>query len=202
MPGPLAGIRIADCSAYITGPMATMLLADQGAEVVKVEPPGLGDVMRHLGTERGGISALFAGCNRSKRSLALNLREERGRELLKRLVAESDVFVQNFRPGVVQRLGIDEPALRAIRPDLVYVSLSAFGGDGPWSRKPAFDHVVQAASGLAAVQSDPETAEPGFVRNAVVDKVTALTASQSITEKTPVRSRLERCRSCREQPSP
>jgi crotonobetainyl-CoA:carnitine CoA-transferase CaiB-like acyl-CoA transferase len=181
MPGPLAGIRIADCSAYITGPMATMLLADQGAEVVKVEPPGLGDVMRHLGTERGGISALFAGCNRSKRSLALNLREERGRELLKRLVAESDVFVQNFRPGVVQRLGIDEPALRAIRPDLVYVSLSAFGGDGPWSRKPAFDHVVQAASGLAAVQSDPETAEPGFVRNAVVDKVTALTASQSIT---------------------
>jgi crotonobetainyl-CoA:carnitine CoA-transferase CaiB-like acyl-CoA transferase len=181
MPGPLAGIRIVDCSAYITGPMATMLMADQGAEVLKVEPVGGGDVMRHLGTSRGGISTLFAGCNRSKRSLALNLREERGRELLKQLVAGADVFVQNFRPGVVGRLGIDEASLREVRPDLVYVSLSAFGGEGPWARKPAFDHVVQAASGLASVQSDPETKEPRFVRNAMVDKLTALTAAQATT---------------------
>ena len=177
MPGPLDGVRIVDCSAYITGPMATMLLADQGAEVVKVEPLGIGDVMRHLGTARGGISALFAGCNRSKRSLALNLREDRGRQLLKQLIAGADAFVQNFRPGVVERLEIDEPRLREVRPDLVYVSLSAFGQSGPWSKKPAFDHVVQAASGLASVQCDPETATPRFVRNAMVDKLTALTAA-------------------------
>ena len=181
MPGPLAGVRIVDCSAYITGPMATMVLADQGAEVIKVEPPGVGDVMRHLGTARGGISTLFAGCNRSKRSIALDLRDERGRDVLKRLVSEADVFVQNFRPGVVKRLGIDEPSLRQCRADLVYVSLSAFGQAGPWSHKPAFDHVVQAAAGLASVQSDAATGEPCFVRNAVVDKLTALTAAQAIS---------------------
>ncbi len=181
MPGPLTGIKVVDCSAYITGPLATMLLGDQGADVLKIEPIGVGDVMRHLGTTRGGISTIFAGCNRSKRSLALNLRDERGRELLRRFVAGADVFVQNFRPGVVERLGIDEPALRQVRPDLVYVSLSAFGREGPWSGKPAFDHVVQAASGFAAVQADHESGEPRFVQNAVVDKVTALTAAQAIT---------------------
>lgn len=181
MPGPLTGIKIVDCSAYITGPMATMILGDQGADVLKVEPLGLGDLMRHVGTGRGGISTLFAGCNRSKRSLALNLRDERGREILRKLAREADVFVQNFRPGVVERLGIDEPALRRLQPRLVYVSISAFGPDGPWSGKPAFDHVVQAASGLAAVQADRETGEPRFVQNAVMDKVTALTAAQAVT---------------------
>ena len=102
MPGPLEGIKIVDASAYITGPMATMLLADQGAQVVKVEPTGVGDVMRHLGTARGGISTLFAGCNRSKRSLALDLRDDRGRDLLKQLVARADIFVQNFRYNGVE----------------------------------------------------------------------------------------------------
>ena len=181
MGGPLAGIRIVDCTAYIAGPFATMVLGDQGADVVKIEPLGLGDVMRHLGTARGGISTIFAGCNRSKRSLAIDLRNERGREILHQLVATADVFVQNFRPGVVERLGIDEPALRRLRPDLIYCSVSAFGQGGPWSRKPAFDHVIQAASGIAAVQADPATGEPRFVQNALVDKLTALTASQAIT---------------------
>ena len=181
MGGPLAGVRIVDCTAYIAGPFATMVLGDQGADVVKIEPLGLGDVMRHLGTARGGISTIFAGCNRSKRSLAIDLRNERGREILHQLVATADVFVQNFRPGVVERLGIDEPALRRLRPDLIYCSVSAFGQGGPWSRKPAFDHVIQAASGIAAVQADPATGEPRFVQNALVDKLTALTASQAIT---------------------
>jgi crotonobetainyl-CoA:carnitine CoA-transferase CaiB-like acyl-CoA transferase len=160
MPGPLAGIRIVDCTAYIAGPFATMVLADQGADVVKIEPLGLG---------------------RSKRSLALDLRDERGRKILRDLVATADVFVQNFRPGVVKSLGIDEPALRGACPDLVYCSVSAFGQKGPWSNRPAFDHIIQAASGLAAVQADRETGEPHFVRNAMVDKLTALTASQAIT---------------------
>lgn len=181
MPGPLEGIRIVDCSAYITGPFATMILGDQGADVVKVEPIGIGDVMRHLGTARGGISTLFAGCNRSKRSLALDLRNERAREILYGLVERADAFVQNFRPGVAKRIGIDESALRRVRPDLVYVSVSAFGADGPWSGKPAFDHVVQALAGVAAVQADRETGEPRFVQNAVVDKLTAQAVSQAIT---------------------
>lgn len=181
MSGPLAGVKIVDCSAYITGPFATMMLADQGAEVLKVEPIGIGDVMRHLGTARGGISTLFAGCNRSKRSLALNLRHERGIEILHKLVAGSDVFIQNYRPGVAERLGIGEQDLRLRKADLIYASISAFGPEGPWASRPAFDHVVQALSGMAAVQADLETGEPGFVRNAVVDKLTALTTAQAIT---------------------
>ncbi|MBW2295742.1 MAG: CoA transferase, partial [Deltaproteobacteria bacterium] len=181
MAGPLAGIKVVDCSAYITGPLATMILGDQGADVVKIEPLAIGDIMRHLGTQRGGISALFAGCNRSKRSLPLNLRESAGREVLFKLVAEADVFVQNFRPGVAERMGIDEATLRELRPDLIYVSISAFGPAGPWSSKPAFDHVVQGASGFAQIQADKETGEPRFVLHTVVDKLTALTASQAIT---------------------
>ena len=181
MPGPLHGIKVLDCSAYITGPFAAMVLGDQGAEVVKIEPLGIGEVMRHLGTARGGISAVFAGCNRSKRSLALNLRDERGVEILHKLVEDADVFVQNFRPGVAERLGIGEAALRSVCPNLIYVSISAFGPEGPWSSKPAFDHVLQAASGFAAVQADRETGEPRFVQNAIVDKLTALTAAQAIT---------------------
>jgi crotonobetainyl-CoA:carnitine CoA-transferase CaiB-like acyl-CoA transferase len=181
MTGPLDGYRIVDCAAYITGPLAAMILGDQGADVIKVEPVGFGDLMRHVGTSRAGIGALFAGCNRSKRSISLDLREPRGRELLERLVEGADVFVQNFRPGVVERLGIDEPALRKRRPDLVYVSISAFGHTGPWSGKPAFDHVIQAAAGFAGVQADRESGEPRFIQNAVVDKVTAYTAAQAIT---------------------
>jgi hypothetical protein len=115
MPGPLEGYRIVEATSMVTGPLATMMLGDQGADVIKVEPPGIGDVMRLLGTQRGGVSALWVNCNRSKRSVVLNLREKRGRELLHRLVATADVFVQNFRPGVVERLDIDEPSLRALR---------------------------------------------------------------------------------------
>ena len=109
MPGPLEGYRIVDVTAMITGPLATMILGDQGADVIKIEPVGLGDVMRYVGTGRGGISTLFAMCNRNKRSMALNLREERGRELVEELVKGADVFIQNFRPGVVGRLGLGEP---------------------------------------------------------------------------------------------
>jgi crotonobetainyl-CoA:carnitine CoA-transferase CaiB-like acyl-CoA transferase len=178
MPGPLAGYRIIDCTAMVAGPLATMILADQGAEVLKIEPPGIGDVMRHLATERGGMSAFFASCNRSKRSAVLNLRDERGRELLKKLVAGADVFVQNFRPRVVERLGLDEPTLRVLRPDLIYVSLNAFGETGPFATRPAYDHILQGMSGVAAVQG---VGAPAYVRNLICDKVTAYTAAQAIT---------------------
>jgi len=158
-----------------------MILGDQGADVIKIEAPGIGDVVRLLGTSRGGISSLFALLNRSKRSVVLNLREERGRDLLRRLVAGADVFVQNYRPGVVERLGIDEPALREVRKDLIYVSISAFGSEGPYAHKPAYDHILQGIAGVAAVQKDPETGRPVNVRHTVCDKATALTAAQGIT---------------------
>jgi crotonobetainyl-CoA:carnitine CoA-transferase CaiB-like acyl-CoA transferase len=181
MRGPLEGFRVVDVTAYIAGPLATMVLADQGADVIKVEPPGVGDMLRLLGSARGGMSAFFATSNRGKRSLVLNLRDERGRDLLRRLVATADVFVQNFRPGVVERLGIDPAALSAIRPDLVYVSISGFGEEGPYVRRPVYDNVIQALSGMAAAQAHPESGEPDLVRHVVCDKATALTAAQAIT---------------------
>jgi crotonobetainyl-CoA:carnitine CoA-transferase CaiB-like acyl-CoA transferase len=158
-----------------------MMLADQGAEVVKIEPPGIGDVMRVLSTQRGGMSALFAHFNRNKRSVVLNLRDERGREILKQLVADADVFVQNFRPGVIERLGLGEEVLRALRPDLIYVSLNAFGETGPFASRPAYDHILQGMTGMAAVQGEPATGAPAYVRSPICDKTTAYTAAQAIT---------------------
>ncbi|HZO10381.1 MAG TPA: CoA transferase [Myxococcota bacterium] len=181
MSGPLDGYRIVDLTAMITGPLATMILGDQGAEIVKVEPPGGGDVMRHLGTQRGGVSTLFAACNRSKRSIVVNLREETGRALVRDLAARADVFVQNFRPGVIERLGLAEPVLRARHPGLVYVSLSAFGSDGPYARRPAYDHILQALTGAPYVQGGEAGGRPEYVRMAWCDKVTALVAAQAIT---------------------
>ena len=105
MAGALDGIRVLDLTAMITGPMATMILADQGAEVIKVEPPGIGDVMRYLGSSRAGMSAMYASCNRNKRSVVLNLGSEEGKAIVRELAAESDVFVQNFRPGAAEKNG-------------------------------------------------------------------------------------------------
>lgn len=177
MPGALDGVKVVDLTAMITGPLATMILADQGAEVVKIEPPGTGDVMRYIGTHRGGISASFASINRSKRSLIVNLREEAGKALVRELVAEADVFIQNFRPGVIQRLGLGEPVLRADHPELIYVSLNAFGETGPYADRPAYDHILQGMTGAAYLQSDP----PFYMRQAWCDKSTAYTAAQAIT---------------------
>lgn len=177
MPGALDGIRIVDLTAMITGPLATMILADQGAEVVKVEPPGIGDVMRYLGSQRGGISALFASCNRSKQSLVVDLKHESGQALVRELALQADVFIQNFRPGVIQRLGLGEGVLRGERPELIYVSLNAFGENGPFADRPAYDHILQGMTGAPYVQSDP----PEYMRQAWCDKATAVTASQAIT---------------------
>ena len=191
MPGPLHGYRVIECTTTITGPLASMILADQGADVIKVEAPGIGDVMRLLGTARGGMSVLFALLNRSKRSVVLNLREKRGLDLLRRLVAGADVFIQNFRPGVVERVGIDEPSLRQMRGDLIYVSISAFGPQGPYASKPGYDHILQGISGVAAVQQDRETGRPEHVHHTLCDKVTALTAAQGITAALLARERGE-----------
>ena len=179
--GPLDGIRVIDLTAMVAGPMATALLADQGADVIKVEPPGTGDLIRQIGCSRGGLSAIFSTLNRNKRSLVLDLGEARGLDLLRRLVARADVFVQNFRPGVAEEMGIGEAALRSVAPDLVYVSLSGFGETGPYARRRVYDSVIQALSGMAASQADPSTGVPELVRNIVADKATGLTAAQAIT---------------------
>jgi crotonobetainyl-CoA:carnitine CoA-transferase CaiB-like acyl-CoA transferase len=178
MPGALDGIRIVDMTAMITGPLATMILADQGAEVVKIEPPGFGDFFRYVGTHRGGIGAGFASVNRGKRSLVVNVQEEAGKELVRELAATADVFIQNFRHGVIDRLGLGESELRASHPELIYVSLNAFGERGSFSERPAFDHILQGMTGATYIQ-DPEA--PTFMRQAWVDKCTAYTAAQAVT---------------------
>lgn len=179
MPGPLAGYRVIDVTQMLSGPMSTMILGDQGADVIKVEPPDAGDLTRAFSTK--GISPTFSMINRNKRSVALDLKCERGVGLLKQLVAESDVFVQNFRPGTVERLGIDEPALRQVKPELIYVSISGFGEVGPYTHKRVYDPVIQALSGLTDIQRDPVTGRPKMMRLVIPDKVTALTAAQALT---------------------
>jgi crotonobetainyl-CoA:carnitine CoA-transferase CaiB-like acyl-CoA transferase len=180
VPGPLEGVRIVDLTTMISGPLATMLLGDQGADVIKVEAPGTGDLVRQLGPAREGITPTFATGNRNKRSVVIDLKTDAGRELLCRLVAGADVFVQNFRPGAIERMGLGEPALRAVRPDLVYVSISGFGERGPYAGKRVYDPVVQALSGLAAIQADRDTGRPRMMRLIVPDKLTAVTAAQAI----------------------
>ena len=178
MPGPLHGIKVVEACQMVAGPMAAMLCADLGAEVVKVEQPKGGDRMRLLGHRIGSIGALWAGVNRGKRSLVVDLTHPDGLAALRDLTATADVFIQNFRPGVAERLGIDEASLRAGNPGLVYVSVSGFGESGPYIDQKSYDYVVQMLSGMAALQGGDGT--PQLIRNIVVDKVTAMTATQAI----------------------
>lgn len=187
MAGPLTGFRIVDLTTMIAGPLATCILADQGAEVIKVEHPSGGDHSRQVADRRGGFSASFLQNNRGKRSVTLNLKDPRGRAAVLRLAARADVFVQNFRPGVVERLGLDEAAIRAVRPDIVYASIAGFGFDGPLARRPVYDPLIQAMSGLASVQG--AGGRPRLVRTILPDKVTAIQASQAITAALLARSR-------------
>lgn len=181
MPGPMDGIRIVDLTIALSGPWAVGILTDQGAQVVKVEPPGIGDIGRWIGVAIGGVSAMAQMVNRGKRSIAVDLRQEEGRDLVRRLARDADVFAQNFRPGVIERLGLSWETLHADNPDLVYVSVSGFGAEGPYAEKSAYDPVLQAYGGLAAVQSSPRTGEPQLIRHTAADKISALTASQAIT---------------------
>jgi crotonobetainyl-CoA:carnitine CoA-transferase CaiB-like acyl-CoA transferase len=179
--GPLSGFRIIDLTTMISGPMATGLLGDQGADVIKVEGPGVGDLMRLLGKPREGITAAFATTNRNKRSIVLDLKDEADRAAFLKLVATADVVVQNFRPGVVERMGIGEDDLRKLKPDLIYVSISGFGEKGPYSHKRVYDPIVQALSGLATIQGNRGVGRPRMMRLVIPDKVTAITAAQAIT---------------------
>ena len=181
MPGPLTGYRIVDLTSNVAGPLATMILADQGADVIKIEAPDGGDATRAGGSRRAGFTASFLNNNRNKRSVVLDLKTAGGREAVLRLAAGADVFVQNFRPGVADRLGVGEEPIRAVSPKIVYVSISGFGEKGPYAEKPAYDPVIQGFSGLATVQAGSDDARPRLLRTILPDKLTAITASQAIT---------------------
>lgn len=168
-------------TAMVSGPSAAMLLADQGADVIKVENPNGGDHTRASSNRQGGFSANFLNNNRNKRSIALDLKDPRGLEALKRIAANADVFLQNFRPGVAERMGIGEDAIRAVAPGIVYVSISGFGEEGPYARKPVYDPLIQALSGLATVQAGSDSERPRLVRTILPDKLTGLVAAQAIS---------------------
>lgn len=181
MSGPLEGIRIIDLTAMVSGPLATMILADQGADVIKVENPAGGDYTRLAANQQNGFSASFLNNNRNKRSLALNLKTEQGLDVVRRLTADADVFIQNFRPGVIERMGLDEASLRSANPGLVYASISGFGDAGPYAAKPVYDPLVQALSGLASVQGGSDSVRPQLIRTILPDKLTGMTTAQAIT---------------------
>ena len=178
MSGPLTGFKVLDMSRVLAGPVATVLLADQGADVIKVEPLK-GDVIRAMGG--GGVTPGFLTANRGKRSIALDLKSEDGIGIVKRLAAEADVFVQNFRPGAIDGMGLGESVIREINPKIIYVSMSGFGEEGPYAHKRVYDPVIQALSGLADLQATDEQDRPRMVRTVIPDKTTGITAAQAIT---------------------
>ena len=181
MAGPLEGFRIVDLTSVISGPLATMILADQGADVIKVETPRGGDFTRASANRRGGFSASFVNNNRNKRSIALDLKNPKGLEALMAIAAGADAFIQNFRPGVAERIGVGEAAVREARPDIVYVSISGFGHRGPLANRPVYDPLIQAISGLTTVQAGSDGVRPRLVRTILPDKLTGVTASQAVT---------------------
>jgi crotonobetainyl-CoA:carnitine CoA-transferase CaiB-like acyl-CoA transferase len=180
MSGPLEGVRVLDLTTMVAGPVAAMMLADQGADVIKVESPA-GDLMRRFAFGRNGMSASFLSCNRNKRSLAIDMKNGEGLQIVKKLVAAADVLMHNFRPGTAERVGVGEDSVRGIRPDIIYVSISGFGESGPYASQRAYDPVIQALSGLAEIQRDRDTGRPRMVRTIIADYTTALTAAQAIT---------------------
>ncbi|MEC8833643.1 MAG: CoA transferase [Pseudomonadota bacterium] len=181
MAGPLDGIRIVDFTTMIAGPYAAMILADQGADVIKIEAPIRSDHVRPAGQSLRRFSAAFLNNNRNKRSLSVDAKTEAGRELILKLTQNADVFIQNYRPGVMARLGIDEPQLRTLNPRLIYVSMSGWGESGPYAHKPVYDPIIQALSGLTSVQGGSDQARPRLIRTILPDKLTGITAAQAVT---------------------
>ena len=181
MSSPLNGYRVVDFTNVIAGPYATMILADQGADVIKVEAPQRPDHTRLVGNGPPGLRASFINNNRNKRSVSIDVKTPVGRAALLKLIASADVFIQNFRPGVVERLGLAEPELRAIKPDLIYVSMSGWGEKGPFAHKPVYDPIIQALSGLATVQAGSDSERPRLIRTILPDKLTGITAAQAVT---------------------
>ncbi|MEM7288359.1 MAG: CoA transferase [Actinomycetota bacterium] len=181
MAGPLEGIVVLDLSAVISGPMAAQWLADQGADVIKIEPTLMGDITRIGGYRVDDISAMYVAANRGKRSIALDLTQEAGVEAVLDLAEHADVLIQNFRPGAVDRMGIGPEAIHARNPDLIYVSISGFGPSGPYHDWRVYDPVVQAISGVVSIQKSQDIPIPDLVRTIICDKSTALTVAGAVS---------------------
>ncbi len=177
-PLPLKGIKVVEFSTMITASLAAMMMAEQGAEVIKVEPIELGDPMRYLGTGRDDLSGLFANCNRGKQSIRINLKSPQGRDIVATIVQGADVLINNFRPDVMENLGLGSELMRATHERLIYVAISGFGTEGPMRNAPAYDPVIQARAGIASLQGQQSAA---FMRTLMCDKITAYTASQATT---------------------
>lgn len=178
--GPLAGYRVIDLSSVVSGPATAAMLADQGADVIKVEAPA-GDVMRRGRKHAGQHAPNFISCNRGKRSMVLDLKQDSARGVLTRLIETADVFLQNNRPGAMQRLGFGADEICAKYPRLIYASISGVGPDGPYAGKRVYDPIIQALSGLADIQSDPISGRPKMIRTLIADKITAVFTAQAVT---------------------
>lgn len=181
--GPLSGYRVLEFGTNVSAPFAAMLLGDQGADVIKVETAG-GDQTRGAGSLRHGVagtSSYFMNVNRNKRSIVIDLKAAEGVAAVLALAATCDVVIQNYRPGVADRLGIGYEAIKALRPDIVYVSIDGMGDRGPAAKRRVYDIVIQGMSGFAATQAPIETGVPTLVNNAVADKITALNVWQGVT---------------------
>ena len=173
MPGPLDGIKVLDLTRVLAGPYATMLLGDLGAEVIKIEQPGTGDESRNFGPFKNGFSLYFMSVNRGKRSITLNLKTERGQAIFKQLLAQTDVLVENFRPGTMEKLGLDYDTLKTERPSLIYAACSGFGQTGPYAQQGAYDMIIQGMGGIISITGEPE-GPPVRVGTSISDITAAL----------------------------
>jgi crotonobetainyl-CoA:carnitine CoA-transferase CaiB-like acyl-CoA transferase len=189
MSTPLQGYRIVDFSQAVSGPLATMLLADQGADVIKVEPVVGGDTVRVIQVRVGGITPLIANLNRGKRAIALDITKPAGLDFALRLCDTADVFVQNFRPGVCERLGLGPDALLARNPDLIYVNVTGYGQSGPYRDRRVYDPVIQGLTGHVDAQLNPEIPVHDLHRTFVADKSTSYTVAQAVTSALLARER-------------
>ena len=178
--GPLTGIKVIDLTAMVSGPVATMMLGDQGADVIKIEPLS-GELMRSVGAPNNGMTTSFLCSNRSKRSLTINLKDIEGIKIIKELIKNADVIVQNFRPGTMKRMGLSYEEVKKINSNIIYTSISGFGDKGPYSKQRVYDPIIQALSGLADIQRDQETKFPKMVRTIIPDKTTGMAAAQAIS---------------------
>lgn len=178
--GPLQGIKVLDLTSMVSGPVAAMMLGDQGADVIKVEPIH-GEQLRFLGEKHNDITPTFYSCNRNKKSLAIDLKSDAGKEVLWKLIDETDVLLQNFRPGAIERMGFAEEIVRKRNAGIIFVSISGFGENGPYAHKRVYDPIIQGLSGAADIQANRETGRPGMFRIIIADKISALTAAQAIS---------------------
>ncbi len=178
MSGPFKGVRVLELTSTVSGPFAGMMLADQGAEVIKIEPPGIGDLARFMGTIKEGMGAMFSTLNRNKKCICLDFKNEEDLSVLLELVSTADVLIENYRPGIVKKLGIDYQTLKKIKPDLIYCSISGYGQSGPYKEKKVYDPLIQGTVGIPHAQNGEF---PELIRTIIYDKVTGLTSAQAIS---------------------